>query len=592
MKQDFNIKNTKLIIWDLDDTFWKGTLGEGEIEFKHELIDFVGELTVKGVMNSICSKNDYETVKAKFIDNGFKQTWDYFLFPSIDWTPKGQRVKHIIEQINLREENVIFVDDSDLNLNEAKYYCPNIMTATAEQIPILLKELYIINDYDFEYTRLKQYKVLEEKAEAKQEMNCTNEEFLKASHIKVAIKNDCSEHIERIAKLILRTNQLNFTKNRSTKEELEKYFADDNYENAYVVVEDKYGNYGICGFYTLDKKSNKLINFLFSCRIMSMGVEQYVYSTLKNPELEVVGEVASEIKKDQKLDWIEQVENLEIGEHKQKEIDNSVNILFKGPCDLLSTIDYISADCNVDTEFPYWSKKLVYISNHTHVSYIVQAHKYSQEYLRGMSQKFPFPNMDELKTNLFDPKYNLIFLSLLTSTHLGLYVNKKDGGYVVFGFSNCDMTDENNWPQMLAPLPKYAQEQNLVMMKKFKEEYRFAGNLPAEEVVKCLKYIRENVPQTTPIVITMGSEIESPVTQNGYGTDMAQRHKILNRAVEEFAKDYDNITLLNITQFIKAPEDFTVCINHFSRRVYVDIARAFVKIGNEKLGKEHLTLKV
>ena len=126
--KNYDITKTKLIIWDLDDTFWKGTLSEGGVEFLPEMINFIEELTLKGIMNSICSKNDFESVKNEFINKGFKRVWDLFIFPSINWLPKGERVKNIINDMNLRAENVILIDDNISNLNEAKFYSPEIMT--------------------------------------------------------------------------------------------------------------------------------------------------------------------------------------------------------------------------------------------------------------------------------------------------------------------------------------------------------------------------------------------------------------------------------------------------------------------------------
>ena len=69
--KNYDITKTKLIIWDLDDTFWKGTLSEGGVEFLPGMINFIEDLTLKGIMNSICSKNDFESVKNEFINRGF-----------------------------------------------------------------------------------------------------------------------------------------------------------------------------------------------------------------------------------------------------------------------------------------------------------------------------------------------------------------------------------------------------------------------------------------------------------------------------------------------------------------------------------------
>ena len=578
MSKNYDITKTKLIIWDLDDTFWSGNLSEGDVVLKPEAIALVRELTTKGIMNSICSKNNFEDVKNKFIDLGLKDVWDLFVFVSIDWTPKGERIQNIIKSMNLRNENVVFIDDNVSNINEAEFYSPDIMSATPEFINKIAEELYLVNDYDFEHTRLKQYKILEEKSHQIAQAS-SNEDFLRSSKIKICIKKDCLNNLERIKKLITRTNQLNFTKFRD--ENLEDTIK--NNDCAYIIAEDKFGNYGICGFYALNKKENKLVHFLFSCRIMNMGIEQFVYDYLRRPQIEIKGDVASTL--DSKVDWIEIVENLEIQTASAPKMNNK-NILFKGPCDLYSTLSYIDADCNIDTEFPYWNKQLVYILVHTHTAFIEQTHRFSKEKLAELSMRFPFPNADEFKTKFFDEKYNLVFLSLLTVTHSGIYINKDDGTYAFFGFADCDITNELNWEKILAPIPVEARPQNILMLKEFKKHYVFGGNPPVDLVIKNINYVLDNL--KAKLVLILGSEIPTDKIQAGY-ENMAERHKILNSAIKETFKD--RVEFIELTDFIKSDEDYTTCINHFSRRVYVDLAQRVVEIANNVLGEECLRLK-
>ena len=578
MRKNYDITKTKLIIWDLDDTFWSGNLSEGDVVLKPEAIALVRELTTKGIMNSICSKNNFEDVKNKFIDLGLKDVWDLFVFVSIDWTPKGERIQNIIKSMNLRNENVVFIDDNVSNINEAKFYSPDIMSATPEFINKIAEELYLVNDYDFEHTRLKQYKILEEKSHQIAQAS-SNEDFLRSSKIKICIKKDCLNNLERIKKLITRTNQLNFTKFRD--ENLEDTIK--NNDCAYIIAEDKFGNYGICGFYALNKKENKFVHFLFSCRIMNMGIEQFVYNYLKKPQIEIKGEVASTL--DSKVDWIEIVENLEIKTAPVQKLNNK-NILFKGPCDLYSTLSYIEADCNIDTEFPYWNKQLVYILAHTHTAFIEQTHRLSKEKLAELSMRFPFPNADEFKTKFFDEKYNLVFLSLLTVTHSGIYINKDDGTYAFFGFADCDITNESNWEKILAPIPVEARPQNILMLKEFQKHYVFGGNPPVDLVIKNINYILDNL--KAKLVLILGSEIPTDKIQAGY-ENMAERHKILNSMIKETFKD--RVELIELTDFIKSDEDYTTCINHFSRKVYVDLAKKIVEITNKKLGCNLLAIK-
>ena len=253
--------------------------------------------------------------------------------------------------------------------------------------------------------------------------------------------------------------------------------------------------------------------------------------------------------------------------------------MFKGPCDLYSVLSYIKTDFNIDTEFPYWNKKLIYILAHTHTAFIEQTHKFSAEKINQLTSRFPFPSPEEFKTKFFDPKYKLIFLSLLTTTHSGLYINKEDGSYVLFGFADCDITDENNWEKILAPLPPEAREPNIIMLREFKENYTFAGNPPVETVIKNLDYIRKNLSPETKLVLILGSEVPTTKVQAGY-ENMAERHKIMNQSVRKWCAA-NNAQAIELTDFIKSDEDYTTCINHFSREVYANLAGEVQNIINK-----------
>ena len=86
MNPSIDVQKIKLVIWDLDDTFWSGTLSEGGITLINKNVELAQKLIDKGIMNSICSKNTFEEVK-KELDK--YQLWDLFVFPSIDWTAKA-----------------------------------------------------------------------------------------------------------------------------------------------------------------------------------------------------------------------------------------------------------------------------------------------------------------------------------------------------------------------------------------------------------------------------------------------------------------------------------------------------------------------
>jgi|GEM_PF-5075870 len=73
--QEKDIRKIKLIIWDLDDTFWKGTLSDNGNDATvvpiTGNIQLVKALTRRGIINSICSKNDALTAKAELERQGW-----------------------------------------------------------------------------------------------------------------------------------------------------------------------------------------------------------------------------------------------------------------------------------------------------------------------------------------------------------------------------------------------------------------------------------------------------------------------------------------------------------------------------------------
>lgn len=554
MSNFINLNNIKLIIWDLDDTFWQGNLEEGSIILKPEVIEFIEKSINRGIMHSICSKNDYEKVRNTFHNLNLDNLWECFIFPSVSWHGKGERIKETLRLANLRAENTLFIDDNTINLNEAKFYLPQITVAEASDIDDIIKNLYFVNSFDPERTRLQNYKLLEKKVIAKSLENYDNEEFLRKSHIKICIKDLTDSVLPRIKELIKRTHQLNYTKSQNE--------INPSYDNKYIVVQDDFGNYGICGFYSVHDK--KIEHFLFSCRILGMGIEQYVYNKLRNPDFDIQEPVTTPLEKNKTVDWIEECE---LNDVPTKKKTSDINVLFKGPCDLLSTTDYISTNSNIDTEFPYYNEKFQYILEHTHISYIVQAHREKPETLKKISQTFPFPPAENFKTGFFNPKYNVIFLSLLTSLHSGLYVNKTDGTYIVFGFANRDITNPDNWAKTVENIPEAYRAANIAALKEFSQKYKFAGTVPTAEILNNLEYIKNNLNPKTKLVLILGSEKECSKILDGY-EGMAQRHAEINRQVEKFASA-NRIDTINLTDFVESDDDYTTCINHFERKIYL-----------------------
>jgi FkbH-like protein len=303
-------EQVRLVIWDLDETLWRGTLSEGGIsEYIAQNHEMVVELARRVILSSICSKNDYDAVEQELTKRGL---WDYFVFPSIDWTPKGSRIRHIVDAAQLRPSTCLFIDDNPNNLAEAKAAVPDLQTASERLIPFILDDFRFKGKRDPGLTRLSQYKLLErrQKAAGVAVSQGRNEEFLHSCQIKISFEYDVEPHIDRAIELINRTNQLNFTKLRLPESNaaavLRAGLERDDISAALIRVTDIYGDYGYTGFYVLQgvDSSPILKHFCFSCRTLGMGVENFVYKNLGAPQLTYHGEVLSDPINDAPVNWI------------------------------------------------------------------------------------------------------------------------------------------------------------------------------------------------------------------------------------------------------------------------------------------------
>jgi FkbH-like protein len=298
----------RLIIWDLDDTFWRGTLTEGGIAYQRHIHDIVIALARRGIISTICSKNDLAPVRDILQAHGL---WDYFVMPSINWEPKGQRIAALAEAFQLRPPTILFIDDNDMNRNEALHYVPDLQVASEAVIDGLLEDARCRGKDDSGLTRLAQYRLLAQR-QAAQTASGDNLAFLRQSGIRVTFEHDVLAHAERAIELINRTNQLNFTKRRlpddpaAARAALAAMVREFDVQCALIRVTDRYGDYGFCGFYLTrgSLRGRQLQHFCFSCRILNMGVEAWVYAQLGRPGLVVAGEVIGTVESPEPIDWI------------------------------------------------------------------------------------------------------------------------------------------------------------------------------------------------------------------------------------------------------------------------------------------------
>lgn len=535
--------NIKLIIWDLDETFWSGTLSDGEVTPITKNINLVKQLTDRGIVNSICSKNDFEKASAVLKTERFSNIYDYFVFPSIDWTGKGVRIKQLISDMNLRPVNVLFVDDNKTNLNEAKFECPNINT-------VLYNDLYdlintntenFIGKNDTNHSRLNQYKILQTKVTEKKHAK-SNDEFLISSNITVQMIESNLDY-DRIHEMIHRNNQLNFTKDRISLEKVKDIFSSPNIRSGIVHVTDKYGDHGIVGCYALS--NGKLIQFVFSCRILGMGVEQYVYQQLLWPDIDIIGEVASQLVKGEKITYI----NCGMTSCETNDILHSEpKLIAYGFCPLKPIWAYLEPKL----------KTAVFnaISPDPSTLNLGVLFSYSKDFLNSIVNNVRmFHTKYTFDENILNSKLDYLLITLSMESRFYKYSNKNGTGeHFYSGKLHNDSINEQ-----------------------FSANYE-ETEITIDDIYNEMSVLLNNLEKHVTVVMVTVPEVEFKV--RGKDKDYFWRIE-LNKVTEKLATEHSNLKLIDMRKYAKADSDFFDPVpNHYNRSIGFALANDILTLMN------------
>jgi FkbH-like protein len=267
-------KAVKCVVWDLDNTLWDGILvedGPEKLRLKAGIRRVIEECDQRGILQSVASKNNSDEALAvlkKF------ELDEYFLSPQISWRPKSDAVQAIAHQLNIGLDSLLFVDDSEFELQQVGIALPDVRTMNARgYMEILDLEECQVPVTAESRDRRKMYRVETERRGAAESFADDYVAFLRHCDIRMNIRPMIEENLERVHELTQRTNQMNFSGNRYDRRVLKQILSTP-YLDTYVLdVEDRFGSYGVVGFCIVDNRVPLMTDLMFSCRIQSKRVE-------------------------------------------------------------------------------------------------------------------------------------------------------------------------------------------------------------------------------------------------------------------------------------------------------------------------------
>ena len=269
-------KSIKAVIWDLDNTLWQGTLvesGNTPPALRPGAADLVRALDERGILQSIVSKNDYEHAWKHVEAVGLAE---YFLYPRISWAPKSQGVREIVDALNIGRDTVAFVDDQPFERAEVSAAVPEILVLPETAMASLLADARFKGSMSEEARNRRAYYRNElARSSVKAQHGDDYVSFLRECDIRLDVHTPRDEERDRVQELTQRTNQMNFSGTRYSRDDLDALLARPGIDAWVMRVTDRFGDYGLVGFCATRREGGevRMIDLAMSCRVQAKHVE-------------------------------------------------------------------------------------------------------------------------------------------------------------------------------------------------------------------------------------------------------------------------------------------------------------------------------
>ncbi|WP_311273547.1 MULTISPECIES: HAD-IIIC family phosphatase [unclassified Rhizobium] len=281
------IDQVKMVIFDLDNTLWRGQLVE---HYQNGLQwptsdgwplgvwEAVQHLKSRGIILAICSKNDHQHVVDGW-SKAVNTSWislDDFPIQRINWEPKSANIESIMRDASLTPKSVLFVDDNPVERASVQAAFPGIRTIGSD--PFVIRRLLM---WSPELQVAKLSKESEDRATAilgqidreKSKTSLSREDFLQSLDSVLTfdfIRSPSDTQFDRSLELLNKTNQFNTTGKRWTFQDISEYL-DGGGLIATFSVNDRFVSYGLVGVMLI--KDGNFDQFAMSCRVLGMGIE-------------------------------------------------------------------------------------------------------------------------------------------------------------------------------------------------------------------------------------------------------------------------------------------------------------------------------
>ena len=288
-------RSFKCLVLDLDNTVWGGVigddgmegielgqgspLGEAYVAFQ----DYARELSRRGIILAVCSKNDEANALEPFEKHPdmVLRRGDISSFVA-NWSDKAGNIRAIAEELNIGLDSLVFIDDNPFERNLVRQELPMVAVPEVSDDPIdfpiaLADAGYFeglsVTDEDRE--RTSQYQGNKAR-DALKESATDLPAYLRGLEMRLVTRGFDRVGLQRIVQLINKSNQFNLTTRRYTDEDIIAVMADPEAFGLQLRLIDRFGDNGVIAIVIGRLQSNKdlaIDTWLMSCRVLGRQVE-------------------------------------------------------------------------------------------------------------------------------------------------------------------------------------------------------------------------------------------------------------------------------------------------------------------------------
>ncbi len=292
----------KGLVTDLDDTLWRGILGDVGIDgvaFSledgaqvHGLYQqMLASLADAGVLLAVASKNDQPLVLEALQRPGMLLSADRLFPVHAHWGPKSTSLGAILKAWNVAPDSVVFVDDNPLELAEVnarfpEVLClrfpkenPRLVVAFLEQLRDLFGKPKVLDEDRYRLASIRDsaaiHVALEEGVES-------GDQLLSQLDAELRLEFSVDTHDERALQLINKTNQFNLNGVRYSEQEWTSALAGGNRFKLTASYKDKFGPLGKIAVLLCERENDavRIDAWVLSCRAFSRRIEYQCLQSL------------------------------------------------------------------------------------------------------------------------------------------------------------------------------------------------------------------------------------------------------------------------------------------------------------------------